>query len=98
MVRDGQRLAWLENECGNGYIGFIMAMDWHRFQATPDPWLLRLAQDLLGLPAIRGLLTLLPPQWPGESFGHYHGVSGLRRESWWSCHREESKQACADLT
>ncbi|KAK5077789.1 hypothetical protein LTR70_009409 [Exophiala xenobiotica] len=72
MVRDGQRLAWLENECGNGYIGFIMAMDWHRFQATPNVWLLRLAQDLLALPAIRGLLALLPPQWPGESFGHYH--------------------------
>lgn len=81
MVKDGQRLAWLENACQNGYVGFIVAMDWPRFRTTPDTWLLRLTHDVLALPSVRGLLSLLPSQWPGESFGHYHGTSCLRRVS-----------------
>ncbi|KAK5073263.1 hypothetical protein LTR51_005905 [Lithohypha guttulata] len=79
MVRDGQRLAWLENESGCGYVGFIVALDWRRFQTTSDPLLLALAKDVLALPSVRGLLTLLSPQWPRESFGHYHDVAKEKR-------------------
>ena len=47
MVRDGQRLGWLENECQNGYVGSIVALDWRRlsqivltkFSWLPNCWL-----------------------------------------------------------
>lgn len=81
VVRDGQRLGWLENECQNGYVGFIVALDWRRFQATPNMMLLRWTKDLLASPPVNSLLSLLPPRWSWESFGHYHGTSCLRHVS-----------------
>lgn len=73
MVVDGQRLAQLERQCENTYVGLVLALDWPRFQATSDAMLARLGHHLLGVPAVQGLLALLRPQWPGESFAHYHG-------------------------
>lgn len=79
MVRDGQRLGQIEYQCGSAYASFIVALDWHRFQATPDSQLLQLTNDLLSAPAVQGLLGLLMPQWPADSFGRYHGSLGCHR-------------------
>lgn len=74
MVIDGQRLDRLEYQCQNTYIGLVMTLDWRRFQTSTDAQLLQLGGDLLGLPAVQHLLVLLRPEWPRESFGHYHGT------------------------
>lgn len=78
MIRDGHRLGWLEKECQNSYVGFVVALDWPRFQATPDFALLRAMQDVLAVPAARSLVMLLEPQWPWQSFSQYHGKSYCR--------------------
>jgi len=73
MVRDGQRLGRVEYECQDAYASFIVALDWRRFQETPDSQLLHLTSSLLSLPVVQGLRGLLLPEWPSDSFGYYHG-------------------------
>jgi len=73
MVRDGRRLNRLEHESRNAFVGFVVALDWRRFQSTSDAQLQRMVRHLLALPAVQGLLRLLPAQWYHQSFLHYHG-------------------------
>lgn len=80
MVIDGQRLERLEHQCQNMYVGLVVALDWRRFQTTADARLIQLSGELLCLPAVQSLLVLLRPEWPRESFGHYHGASEARDE------------------
>jgi len=42
MVGDSQYLAWRENDCQNGYVSLIVAMDCRRYRAMTDRLLLRL--------------------------------------------------------
>lgn len=45
MVRNGQRLPWLENECQTRSVGFVVALDRQRFHHAGQPVILE-ASDL----------------------------------------------------
>lgn len=58
LDRDGLRLGRLDRPCRTVYIGFAVALDWARFQATLDAQLDHLARDLLSLPAVQWAVEL----------------------------------------
>lgn len=74
MITDGQRLHRLEIETAHELATLVVALDWHRLQATPDAVLTDLVRSLFGIPAVQALMLQLPARWPVQVRVEYDGM------------------------
>lgn len=73
MITDGRRILWLEQTCCNKYIGYLISVDWVKFQRMSNTQLFSIARTFLATPLAKGLLTQCASDWPSIIYSQYSG-------------------------